>query len=427
MKKFLLKFYDKILFFGALTIFFLQFALPDKFDLNSQQLQIEDNNYEVSNLDNKTLFSLSKETNLMPGQSIYVRQTGSEEWTAVLIESIMLERRSKIKCFLSGNRELVGTLVSDYTLNRNWNKVSESIGMRVGRETQFLNSKEIVSIHGLQRLVLSASSSSVDWSNVEVSTYQRIGNIKVDDALSEKIRWVGNRTESDQSGYDLFTPPIIYIHDGQLTSRIPEPDKKSAHEEEPFGLALLKSSKSLYSIKLSSWVGETPYFEDLLAPLAGDSGAFTRNRLEVGKFYKRDLTNKPGQPSLIECLESDPNKFIQLQHFVVQQHKNSQTGGVRLVGRALIKDFELDIEPFEINSLMKEVYAGDIMFDFEFSLPGISPTKFSFNSRELEREFSFSGRKYLFSSIDVSSGSLTIVKKDPRFPENISKKFTFPK
>ena len=48
-----------------------------------------------------------------------------------------------------------------------------------------------------------------------------------------------------------------------------------------------------------------------------------------------------------------------LENFVVQQHKNSKSGGLRLVGRALVKDFSLGGDSFEINSLMSEVFAGD--------------------------------------------------------------------
>ena len=54
--------------------------------------------------------------------------------------------------------------------------------------------------------------------------------------------------------------------------------------------------------------------------------------------------------------------------FRVVQLKDEKTGGVRPVGRALVQDYKLGGNPFEINSLMQEVFAGENKIELSFSL-----------------------------------------------------------
>ena len=191
----------------------------------------------------------------------------------------------------------------------------------------------------------------------QISFYQRTLNDQYSFGEVDKFKWTNPSTDENSTPYDLFTPPIIYIHNGDLTTRLPEKEVK-AEELEPFGLTLTKVSKSEYPLILKSWVGETPYFEDLMSNGSLTLGKAVRNRVELGKPYKRDLSRKPGQPSLIPCDDNDSQKMFIVQHFAVQQYRNPQTGGLRPVGRAMIKDFQLGGNAFEINTLMTKVYAG---------------------------------------------------------------------
>ena len=45
-----------------------------------------------------------------------------------------------------------------------------------------------------------------------------------------------------------------------------------------------------------------------------------------------------------------------VEYFTVQDVKDAKTGGSKPVGRALVKDFTSDRNPFEINSQMDEVF-----------------------------------------------------------------------
>ena len=117
--------------------------------------------------------------------------------------------------------------------------------------------------------------------------------------------------------------------------------------------------------------------------------------------------------------------MLEVEHFVVQKLKNSKTGGLRIVGRSLIRDYMLGGEPFEINSMMEEVFAGDYTFMFAFNLPGHDEQSFELSSKDQGRVISLSGRSYQVVEIDLKSNHITIVKKDPRVLEDTEKKFTF--
>ena len=61
-----------------------------------------------------------------------------------------------------------------------------------------------------------------------------------------------------------------------------------------------------------------------------------RNRIEVGKPYKRVTNRKPGQQSFEICENNDSEKFFTVQYFTVQQYRNPETGGLKPVGRAMM-------------------------------------------------------------------------------------------
>ena len=146
--------------------------------------------------------------------------------------------------------------------------------------------------------------------------------------------------------------------------------------------------------------------------------------LKTRKAYKKNQTRKPGQPSLIPCNDDDPERIFIVEHFVVQQHKNPQTGGLRPVGRAMVRDFKIP-EPFEINSLMNEVFAGDVTFTLEVDLPGYVGQIIEFSSNDQDKLFNVGGREYKISEINLKDKFINIIKKDPRQPELIQNHFPF--
>ena len=183
-------------------------------------------------------------------------------------------------------------------------------------------------------------------------------------------------------------------------------------------------TKAEYPLRLKSWVGSTPYFEDL-ATIEDGTGKIIRNRIEVGKPHKRVEDRKPGQQSFEICDSNDTDKIFTVQYFAVQQYRNPETGGLKPVGRAMIQDHKLGGKPFEINTLMKGVYAGNMTFNFMASLPGLDPKEFSFSSSDSLATLEYGGRKYLVSEIDLESKTLRVTKQDPRLEEDSYQTFSF--
>jgi hypothetical protein len=417
--------YEKIILLSAVSFIILQIFITSGHKFIKITSSNQYSQFKIIELRDETFIEPSKSTSVLPGSSMYYKNLDSSEWSEEKIKNIHLIKRQKILLLTTDNREIEGTLVGDFSLNENWQTSAESLAIRQQRDTIFVPVKKIDKITTLQRIKIAENLKDLDWNNQEISLFQRL-NLKSSNVepLPGKPKWTGSNPDSNSTKYDLFTPPIIYLDDGKLTARLPEKEKPQELKE-PFGLKLLSAKKAPYFLKLASWVGTVPYFEDRKAKLSESSTKFTRNRLEVGKFYKRDLNRKSGQPSLIECDESDPNRLLQVEHFIVQQLKNAKTGGLRLVGRSLIRDYVLGGEPFEINSIMEDVFAGDYTFVLAFNLPGQDEQILELSSKEEGRIFSFAGRSYQVVEIDLKSNHLTIVKKDPRVLEDVEKRFQF--
>ena len=56
-------------------------------------------------------------------------------------------------------------------------------------------------------------------------------------------------SDKNQTIYDMFIPPDHLIHDGQLTTKLPEKEKEE-EEIEPFGLSLVNVTKAEYPLDL---------------------------------------------------------------------------------------------------------------------------------------------------------------------------------
>lgn len=371
----------------------------------------------------KTYFSLNRELSLLPGDFIHLTQDDGNNWTPFEIKAILLLARQEIR--LSTPSGIIsGTTRQDVVLDKKWRNSQGSISLRNGKEVSNIKYDDILRISGPLWLLTSIDSKTLKNDQNQLSFYQRTLNDQYSFGEVDKFKWTNPSTDENSTPYDLFTPPIIYIHNGDLTTRLPEKEVK-AEELEPFGLTLTKVSKSEYPLILKSWVGETPYFEDLMSNGSSTLGKAVRNRVELGKPYKRDLSRKPGQPSLIPCDDNDSKKMFIVQHFAVQQYRNPQTGGLRPVGRAMIKDFQLGGNAFEINTLMTKVYAGNYTFHFLANLPNLSPQEFSFESASIDSTFDYGGRVYRFSSADYEDNSLVVTKEDPRQAEIFTKTFSF--
>lgn len=369
-----------------------------------------------------TYFIFEKELSVMPGDFLHLYSPDNELVEKYEVESIAVPSRQEITLHTTG-QSFTGTTRQELSIEKGWEKSTGVVSLRDGRETLQVKISDIDKINGKLWLRINANLDTLNSQKTKLSFYQKIQSNEGIKSSFERVKWTSTSGEANQTLYDMFTPPIIYIHDGELTTKLPE--KKAIVEEiEPFGLELIEVTKAEYPFRLKSWVGQTPYFEDT-GTIEEGNGKTIRNRIEVGKPYKRIINRKPGQPSLEVCDENDPDKMFMVQFFTVQQYRNPETGGLKPVGRAMIKDYRMDGDPFEINSLMKKVYAGSLKIRFKASLPNLPSEEFTYDSSSDIGVFDYGGRKFIVSNIELKNKTLKVTKQDPRIAEDSFQNFSF--
>jgi hypothetical protein len=154
-----------------------------------------------------------------------------------------------------------------------------------------------------------------------------------------------------------------------------------------------------------------PFFEDM-DPTIKDRRLNPKTRMELNEPYRINTNGKPGSSSLIKTTDEDENKLLMVKYFKLEYVKDEKTGGVRPVGRALVQDYKLGGKPFEINSRMQEVFAGDNKIEMSFSLDGPSE-QIVLSDKDVGRVLEFGSRKYLIKEINVEEKSLLIEKRSP--------------
>ena len=394
------------------------FIFPtDKYNIYVEE--INRSRFEVKSKSGISYLFFRKPISVMPGEFIYVYNLDNDLQERYEVKNILIPSKTEITVFTE-NETIIGTSRQEIILENNWQDSPTILTLRNGRATSQVRFSDIKRIKGLFFLHTNSDVKTLNNLEYNISFYQK--SLSYNGLISEKTKWTYGLADRNQTIYDMFTPPIIFIHDGQLTTKLPEKEKEP-EEIEPFGLTLLGVTKAEYPFRLKSWVGQTPYFEDLSETETG--GDAVRNRIEVGQPYKRTLNRKPGQPSLEICDENDSNKLFVVQYFAVQQYRNPDTGGLKPVGRAMIKDYRIEGTPFEINSLMKTVYAGSLKITFRGSLPGLSSKEFTLDSSDEKRVFDFGGRRYQISNIDFDNKIIKVTKQDPRSAEDSFQSFSY--
>jgi hypothetical protein len=402
-----------IIIFGVLTSIFT----TDKSNIIIEEINYS--RFEAKSKSGESYFLFSQPLSIMPGEFLHIYDLDNNLQDKYEVESILIPSREDITVFTE-NETITGTTRQEIILDNNWQDSPTILSLRNGRETSQIRFADIKRVKGILYLNINTDIKILNNLEYNISFYQK--SQFSNNTSFDKIKWTSGLSDKNQTIYDMFTPPIIFIHDGQLTTKLPEKEKV-AEEIEPFGLSLVEVTKAEYPFRLKSWVGQTPYFEDLT--VTESSGAGVRNRIEVGKTYRRTLNRKPGQPSLEICDHNDSGKIFVVQYFAVQQYRNPDTGGLKPVGRAMLKDFRIEGDPFEINSLMKKVYAGSLKMTFRASLPGLTPGEFTFESSDQKRVFDFGGRRYQISNIDFENKMIRVIKQDPRSAEDTFQSFSF--
>jgi hypothetical protein len=410
---------EKIFLIIAIVIFGVFFTIftTDKYTISIGN--INGSRFESKSKSGESYFLFKKPVSIIPGEFLHLYNQDNELQDKFEIRSILIPSREEITV-ITQNETLSGTTRQEIILGNDWQNLPNILALRNGRETSQVRFGDIERIRGKLYLNLNTDLKTLNNLEYNISFYQK--SQSSNGGTSDKTKWTHRIADENQSIYDMFTPPIIFIHEGQLTTKLPEKQKEE-DEIEPFGLSLVEVSKAEYPFRLKSWVGKTPYFEDLA--VTGTSGNAVRNRIEVGKVYKRIVNRKPGQPSLEICDSNDSDRLFQVQYFAVQQYRNPDTGGLKPVGRAMIKDYRIEGDPFEINSLMKKVYAGSLQMTFRANLPGLTPEEFTFESSDEKRVFDFGGRRYQISNIDLENKMIKVAKQDPRTAEDSYQSFSF--
>ncbi len=378
---------------------------------------------DQTKINSKYYYSIPQQTSLIPGDLIYYKNSENEDYQYFEINEIHYKRGSNLFITAKGNN-LEGTLRKDLVLNKDWKSSREPVVLKTSNGNENILISDIDLIVGESSVLPSEDIKSISKSNKIWSTYQRTYSESSLHTIKERPKWTHKKADSNSSDYDLFTPPIIYIHEGKLTTRIPS--KEEAKEDiEPFGLELISALKTPYPLLLVGWVGDVPYFQLKEDSLNMSGGKITRNRIVPQTRYKKAINPSPGQSKLIACDANDTEAWFVVENFEVLQYKNSKTGGVKPVGIATVKDFISNRPPFKINSLNTDAPAGDYQFKFSVKFPGISEEQLLFSSADTGKIFTFSGRDFEISQVDLDLNKVMITKKDPRVAENTSRTFAF--
>jgi hypothetical protein len=367
--------------------------------------------FSIDDFDDQEALVLLKETQLLPNDSIIIFDEDGRKIDTYNVEKVVFSRKCKVSIQLKSNILLKGRLLnpSSTILTRQWEKSRSPLAIQTEKGVKNLNFKEIGFIRGEQKLILNKPVGDIEPSNCRISVYQSQAQFLSDSNRTERSRWTSSVTDENSSIYDLFTPPIIYLVDGALSTALPKPPEE-IKEEEPFGLSLISFDKEVYRFKMSGWIGKTPYFEDLQTKVSLNSPKNVRNRVEINKPYKLNPDYKPGGSTLIQTTIEDDKKLLVVKYFAVQQIPNAKTGGLKSVGRALVEDFQIGGEPFEINSLMEEVFPGQFSINLKFEVPGAPSQEISISEKDIGKRIIIDNRIYEILQIDSNAKELVIQK-----------------
>ena len=373
---------------------------------------LNEGSFSIDSFGDEKVLVFLKKTQLVPNDSVQVFNLRGEKIDTFKIKKVIFSKKSKVSIQLKAQTMLKGRLLnpSSTILTTGWEKSRSPIAIETDKGVKNISFKEIEFIRGDQKLVLDKPIDEFDPSEFRISVYQSKSQFFIDSNRTERNRWTNAENDENSTIYDLFTPPIIYLVKGELATSLPEAPREIEKEEE-FGLTILSFEKKEYRFKLVSWIGQTPYFEDLQKQVSEKLNKNVKNRIEVKIPYKENQNYRPGLPSLIKTTQEDTDKLLMVEFFTVQQVTDSKTGGAKPVGRALVRDFKNGGKPFEINSLMKTVNSGDFKIILKFDIDGEEASEIEIDRSAIEKEFNFGKRSYKILNIDNENKSIEIEKK----------------
>ena len=383
--------------------------------------------FELETVNGFTELTLRNSHQLMPGNSISVQEANGTELDVLEIEKVIFRRKSEVVVILKNGEQIEGRLTNqeDLSLRNDWKKQRQPLSLSKDRKIINISFSEIDGIKSDHK-VLFKTPKDIDLQDFRLSFYQSKDIELSYFEMPERPQWEMKSLDNNETKYDLFTPPVIYLVDGKLSNIIPQESLVTQKNEEKFGMELIRFSNEPYPYKLVSWIGETPYFEDTETRNSATSSSFVRNRIEVGIPYKKNTQRQRGQPSLVPSTLEENEKQLMVEKFVVQQYKDEKTGGMKIIGRALVKDFKLGGKSFEINNQMSEVYAGNIKIEVRMTLNELKNKIFTFTTSDTGISFDFGDKVYSVTEIDQEAKTILVKKKGPNADQEIEKLLSLP-
>ena len=359
----------------------------------------------------------------MPGDIVLINGAYPEIFNGnFTVETILLpESNNEARALLADGNTLSGRIKQSGAaeLSRKWRVKGGALSFRTDDDEHEIRISELEQLWGSTTFTMLTKSLSTEEAEGDFSltVYQRRGGSRKKIESTSGGKWVDvSSADKSDPAYDLFTPPVLYVINGRLETSLPEA-AKIEKPPEAFGLRLTSFEKVPYRFRIRSWIGDFPYLEDLQHEHPPGSGRFVRNRLALRTPYKQNPNYKPGSPSLIPTNIEDEDKIVMVNFFAVQQVRDPRTGGVRTVGRAMIKDFRLSIKPFEINSFMEQTHAGQYRMTVESTTSEFAGEKFSFEENATGTKFIIGRRDFKILEIDLNNSKVHFEKQALDPPE----------
>lgn len=408
------KHYDKALLlvtFICLGFFTVKSLMPDEIKLDyANDL---DDSINLYTTDSHVALESSSEFDLMPGN--YVFFEGESDTVAVKIAKVILKGRSQVSISLKNGKIIEGKLGSREDTSLDQNNLNSSFTLMVSQpKRKSATPVKFSDINKIKANAVYLLDNDVKLSDLESRSpmfYQRIQSSNFISSFKPKV-WKNPDLDNNKTFYDVFTPPLIYLVNNKLTTSLPTVESQEPPEE-PFGAKMVEFKYLPYRFVLKSWIANTPYFEDRV--LSEKFGRPFRNKIEVGTFYKLNNDAKLGQPSLLPTTEDDLNRSFVIHSFDIQELPQ-KSGGLRTAGIAVVEDFRLNKEPFKVNSLETNVWAGEIQFTLSFELDDLELKQVICDQDDIGKSIEYYDRIYKIISIDSPMKKIVISKGNPQRP-----------
>ena len=409
MKKIIVNNYDKIVLLVSIFTLSIVFVLQLTSEKSVPDIAYSSEEAEYwARTSEGVILKSNTRNNLMPGDHIFYR-INDTNFSKLKISKIFFKRRSEISILLKTGKLTSGTVKAKegLTLSESWLNSSTPILLDVDGRTTPIQGRQVSKVIGSPQYVLEDSADLTFLKDKIPHFYQRL-NQEDPVSFDKRPEWKEIPAESNNTIYELFTPPLIYLIDNKLTTTLPDAPVEEK-EKEPFGVSILSFEEIPYRFRLASWIGNSPYIED--RKLTEEMGRSIRNRLEVNKSYMLAENPKPGRPTLLEVDTNSSEKLLTLKYFTVQ-NVTQKNGGIKPVGRALIEDHSMNIKPFEINSLMEEVFLNQFEVRLMFKIGKEDEKEVILREVDEGKEISYNGRKYSVLNFDSKRKSIKLRKQD---------------